>query len=403
MPVGVGDFLQDRLQPLLELTAEFRARDQRAQVEGDHPLVLEVLRHVAAHDALRQPLGDRRLADARLADQHRVVLRPPRKDLHHPPDLFVATDHRVELALSRQLREVAPVLLERLVLVLRVWVGHALPSANLGERLVDAVFRHAETGQQLCRPGVGPVENAEQQMLGADVLVTHPLRFVLRLLQNLAQAVAGRRLRGVGELRQILEFGCHIPAYGSRIDAELPQGLGNQAVRLIEESEKQRDRLELGDVARFSLALRVEIASCAFSVNFVVLAILLSLFVGAHPRLTSMQMHYFIQKHNAGWLAARCGAPSPAPNAGPLHQFTHQPRQGLRVCGSQMGHQRIEIGPHSLERRVVPSSGLFTEPPLHGPQVMGQLEHQLHAGQVEPLAFSHQVLHLAQSLEIVVQ
>ena len=99
LPGGVGDFLQDRLQPLLELAAEFRAGDQGAQIEGDDPLVLEVLRHVAAHDALRQPLDDRRLADAGLADQHRVVLRPPRKDLHHAPDLFVAADDRVELAL----------------------------------------------------------------------------------------------------------------------------------------------------------------------------------------------------------------------------------------------------------------------------------------------------------------
>ncbi len=214
--------------------AEFRARDQRAQIEGDHPLVLEILRHVTAHDALRQPLGDRRLADAGLADQHRVVLRPARKDLHHPPDLFIAADDRVELALPRQLGEVAPILLERLVLVLGVGVGHALPSTNLGERLVDAIFRHAEARQQLCRPGVEPIQNAEQQMLGADVLVTHPLRFVLRLLQNLAQAVAGRGLRGVRELRQSLELGCRIPAHGGRIDAELPQGLGNQTVGLIE-------------------------------------------------------------------------------------------------------------------------------------------------------------------------
>jgi hypothetical protein len=101
LPGGVGDFLQDRFQPLLELAPEFRASDQRAQIEGDHPLILEVLRHVTAHDALRQPLGDGRLAHARLTNQHRVVLCPAREDLHHPPDLFVAADDRVELALSR--------------------------------------------------------------------------------------------------------------------------------------------------------------------------------------------------------------------------------------------------------------------------------------------------------------
>jgi len=190
LPGGVGDFLQDSFQALFELAPEFRPRDQRAQIEGDHPLILEILRHVTAHDALRQPLGDRRLTDTGLANQDRVVLRPPGKNLHHPSDLVIAADDRVELALSRQLREVASVLFERLVLVLWVGIGHALPSPYLGERFVHTVFRHAEARQKLGRRGVEPVENAEQQMLGADILVTHSLRFILGLLQHLAQAVA---------------------------------------------------------------------------------------------------------------------------------------------------------------------------------------------------------------------
>ena len=190
-PAASVIFLQDGFQALFELAPEFRPRDQRAQIERDHPLVLEVLRHVTAHDALRQPLGDGRLTDAGLADQHRVVLRPPRKNLHYASDLFVAANDRVELALLRQLRKVTAILLERLVLVLWVGISHALPSTNLGESLIDAVFRHAEARQQLCRPGVEPIENAEQQMLGTDVLVTHPLRFIFGLLQHLAQAVAG--------------------------------------------------------------------------------------------------------------------------------------------------------------------------------------------------------------------
>ena len=201
LPGGVGDFLEDRFQPLLELAPEFRARDQGAQIEGNHLLVLEVLRHVTAHDALRQTLRDRRLADTGLANQHRIVLRPPRKDLHHAPDFFVTTDDRIELALSRQFRQVASVLFKRLVLVLWIGVGHALPSTNLGESLVNTIFRHAEARQKLRGSGVERIQDAEQQMLGADVLVTHPLRFVLGLLQHLAQTVAGRWLRGVRELR----------------------------------------------------------------------------------------------------------------------------------------------------------------------------------------------------------
>ena len=116
LALGLGDFLEDGLQALLELAAELRAGDQRAHVERDDPLVLQPLRHVAADDALRQPLDDGGLADARLADQHRVVLGAAGEHLDDAADLLVAADDRVELALARQLGQVAAVLLQRLVL-----------------------------------------------------------------------------------------------------------------------------------------------------------------------------------------------------------------------------------------------------------------------------------------------
>ena len=78
-------------------------------------LFFEPLGHVAADDALRQPLDDGRLADARLADQHRVVLGAAREHLDDAADLFVAADDRIELALTRELGQVAAVFFERLV------------------------------------------------------------------------------------------------------------------------------------------------------------------------------------------------------------------------------------------------------------------------------------------------
>ncbi len=50
-------------------------------------------------DALGEALDDRGLADAGLADQHRVVLRAAAEDLDDAADLVVAADDRVELAL----------------------------------------------------------------------------------------------------------------------------------------------------------------------------------------------------------------------------------------------------------------------------------------------------------------
>ena len=92
------DLLEHGLQALLELAAVLRPGEQRAEVERPDPLALQPLGHVAGDDALREALDDRGLPDTRLADQHRVVLRPPREHLDDAPDLLVTADDRIELA-----------------------------------------------------------------------------------------------------------------------------------------------------------------------------------------------------------------------------------------------------------------------------------------------------------------
>ena len=121
----VLDLREDGLQPLLELAAVLRAGEQRADVERPHALALETLGDVARDDPLREPLDDRGLADAGLADQNGVVLRAAREDLDHAPDLVVAADDRVELAGLRERGEVAAVLLQCLIRALRILRGHA--------------------------------------------------------------------------------------------------------------------------------------------------------------------------------------------------------------------------------------------------------------------------------------
>ena len=171
-------FLQHRLEPLFELAAKLRAGNQRAHVERDHPLVLQPLRHVAAHDAQRQSLHDRRLSHARLADQHRIVLGPPREHLDHPADLLVAPDHRIELARRCQLRQVAPVPLQRLVSHFRILRRHPLVAAHLAQRLHQALARDAE---------ILEVHRGQQHVLHGDVLVLELRRLVLGRREQLVQ------------------------------------------------------------------------------------------------------------------------------------------------------------------------------------------------------------------------
>ena len=120
----VADLLQHRLEPLLELAAVRRAGHQRGHVEREHHPVPQAFGDVAAHDALREPFDDRGLADARLADQHRVVLGLAREDADHVADLGIAADHRVEPAGARQRRKVAAVLLEHILIGIGLLVAH---------------------------------------------------------------------------------------------------------------------------------------------------------------------------------------------------------------------------------------------------------------------------------------
>ena len=91
---------------------------ERAHIERDDALVLQALRHVALHDPQGEPFGDGRLADARLADQHRIVLRAARKHLDHAADFLVAADHRIELAVAGPFDQVDAVLFQGLELAL---------------------------------------------------------------------------------------------------------------------------------------------------------------------------------------------------------------------------------------------------------------------------------------------
>ena len=62
----------------------FAPGHHRGQVEGNQALAAQGLGHVAGDDPLGQALDDGGLADAGLADQHRVVLGPPGQHLDRP-------------------------------------------------------------------------------------------------------------------------------------------------------------------------------------------------------------------------------------------------------------------------------------------------------------------------------
>ena len=74
-------------------------------------------------DELGQPLDDGRLADAGLAEQHRIVLLPAAENLNDAFDLVGSADDRVELALPGEFGEIATEAIERRRLGLRPAAG----------------------------------------------------------------------------------------------------------------------------------------------------------------------------------------------------------------------------------------------------------------------------------------
>ena len=128
---GLADLVEYALQPFLELAPIFRTCDERAHVERQKALVLDAVRDIAIGDPEREAFGDGGLADARLTDQHRIVLRPAGKHLDRAADFLVTADDRVELPLARRLGEVARIFLQRVIAVFRALCVRGAAAAQI--------------------------------------------------------------------------------------------------------------------------------------------------------------------------------------------------------------------------------------------------------------------------------
>ncbi len=195
LSLRVFDFFQHGLQPIFKFAAIFRAREHGSQIERHDALVLQHFRHIAGDDALRQAFDDGRLPHSRLADQHRIIFRAPRKHLHHAANFFIAADDRIEFAAASLLVQVAGIAFERLILCFRILVGDALRSAHRRKRLQDGVMGRAVARQQLLRRIPLQAGQRQQHVLGRNVFVFEGVGFFERLLQQLVDLRRHRRLR----------------------------------------------------------------------------------------------------------------------------------------------------------------------------------------------------------------
>ena len=181
---GLRHFLHDALQSLLKLTLVFCTGQQRTHVEREELLVLQVLWHVAAHDALGQTFHDGGLTRARFTYQDRVVLRTARQNLQHASYLVVTAYHRIELALTGIVDEILGIFRERLEVLVAAHRLHLLSLSQFSNGLLqtflgDAGILHDAAGGAVHR------EQCQQHRLHAHELVAHLLGRVLSALQHL--------------------------------------------------------------------------------------------------------------------------------------------------------------------------------------------------------------------------
>ena len=261
--------LQHRLQAFLELAAVLGAGEQAGHVEHQHLLALQGFRHFLVDDTLRQTFDDGRLADARLADQHRVVLGTALENLDGTADFIVATDHRVEFALSRPFRQVDTVFLQGFTLPFRILIIDPLATAHGKNRCFQRLSLQTMLTRQA--PGLPLVfAEGEQEHLAGDELVAALLRLLVGQVEQVGQITPHLHIATVPlDLGQPLQGLLQIPLEHRHIDTGPPQQRYRTSFFLVQERQQQMLRFDELLVVAVGEALRIRQCLLKFGGEFV--------------------------------------------------------------------------------------------------------------------------------------
>ena len=268
--------VQHALQALLKLAAVLCTGHQSAHVQTEHGAVFQVFGHIAAHDALRQTLGDGSFTNAGLTDQAGVVFGLTGQDTDHIADLLIAADDGIQLLLAGKLHQILTVLLQGVVGVLRVIGGHPLVAAHSGKLLQKGVLFQVEGAEQLTGGLVLLVQQTKEQMLHADEVVLHGLGFAGGGAEHLIGGLRDIDLIGVtagaGHPGQCGQLFGHSGGKTAGVNVQLLQQLGDQAIFLCSQCVQQ-----VGGLQCIMLVLHSQLLGCLQSLKG-----LLGILIGIH-------------------------------------------------------------------------------------------------------------------------
>lgn len=196
--------------------------------------------------ACARALDDRRLADAGLADEDRVVLGTAGEHLHDPLDLLLAPDDRVELGFASGLREVAAELVEHQRRGGRALRGAArrgrllaarVPGQQLDDLLAHPVQVGAELHEDLGGDALALADQAEQDVLRTDVVVAELEGLAERQLQDLLGSGREGDVAGRG-LLALTDDLLHLLADRLERNPEALQGLSGDTLTLVDQAQE---------------------------------------------------------------------------------------------------------------------------------------------------------------------
>ena len=259
----VLDLLDDLLQPLLEIAAIARAGQQRAHVEREDGRAGEHVGHFALRDLARQTLRDGGLADARVADEQRVVLVTAAEHLDRAQHLGLAADERIDAAVARFLVEIDAIGVERAFLLAAFAVATVAALAAvalvldaarrarlvgetraLGDAMADVIHRvvarHVLLLQEIDGVAFALGEERDQHIGAADILAAGRLHADDGALDDALKA--GGRLALVRVfIDQIVEFAIDVVAQILRQQFEIDRtgAQHRRGVGVLDKAEQQ--------------------------------------------------------------------------------------------------------------------------------------------------------------------
>ena len=248
LALGLLHLVQHGFQPFLKLAPVLGARDQRAHIQRENGLVLQLFGDILLHDSLGKPLGNGGFANAGFADQDRVVLRLPGQNADDVPDFLVTADHRIHLLLSCPLDQIGAVLFQRVVGSLRVVGGDSLIAPDFLQSLQNTLLCNLIGLEQLLHAAPGSFQKSKEQMLHRHILVLHGLRLLLRRIERGLyvgadiKAVHGLTCPHAGDLSQ-LGFRRRFQTFHRNV--HLFQQLRGQTALLPQQCQKQMHLLHL--------------------------------------------------------------------------------------------------------------------------------------------------------------